>query len=272
MPYFLVTFTVPEELREPIRSAMKVWYGALLKESAGALQDLAAQPKHLGAELGLTAVLQTWTRDLRYHPHVHVLAPGGGLSADGLHWRRVKDAAFFLPQQKLAARFKGRLKAWLQAEQPELFQAVPAKAWWRKWVVDIQAVGSGAAALKYLAAYVHRGPLHPARLKAWDACAEATSRSVTGTARARNGAARSAAWSSCGGCSNTCRPNIFNACATGAGARRRPGRSGNASWRCWIGGRRSLNPQLKTLNRFVPRLRPGDAPDRDAGPVTAGEG
>ena len=168
LPYFLVTFTVPAELREVIRSAMKVWYGALLQASAGALQDLAAQPKHLGAELGLTAVLQTWTRDLRYHPHVHVLAPGGGLSADGLRWRRVKDAAFFLPQQKLAARFKGRLKAWLQAEQPELFKRVPAQAWWRKWVTDIQAVGSGTAALKYLAAYVHRGPLHPARLKAWD--------------------------------------------------------------------------------------------------------
>jgi hypothetical protein len=168
VPYFLATFTVPAELREPIRAAMKVWYGALLKESAGALQDLAAQPKHLGAQLGLTAVLQTWTRDLRYHPHVHVLVPGGGLSADGLRWLRVKDAAFFLPQQKLAARFKGRLKAWLEAEQPELFKRVPAKAWWRKWVVDLQAVGSGAAALKYLAAYVHRGPLHPARLKAWD--------------------------------------------------------------------------------------------------------
>jgi hypothetical protein len=168
LPYFLATFTVPAELREPIRSAMQVWYGALLKESAGALQDLAAQPRHLGAELGLTAVLQTWTRDLRYHPHVHVLVPGGGLSADGLRWLRVKDAAFCLPQEKLAARFKGRLKAWLQQEQPELFKAVPAKAWWRKWVVDLQAVGSGAAALKYLAAYVHRGPLHPARLKAWD--------------------------------------------------------------------------------------------------------
>ena len=88
VPYFLATFTVPAELREPIRAAMKAWYGALLKESAGALQDLAAQPKHLGAQLGLSAVLQTWTRDLRYHPHVHVLVPGGGLSADGLHWLR----------------------------------------------------------------------------------------------------------------------------------------------------------------------------------------
>jgi hypothetical protein len=78
VPYFLVTLTVPGELREPIRAAMKPWYGALLKQAAGALQDLAADPKHLGAELGLSAMLQTWTRDLRYHPHVHLLVPGGG--------------------------------------------------------------------------------------------------------------------------------------------------------------------------------------------------
>lgn len=168
VPYFLVTFTVPEELREPIRAARTLWYGALLKQSAGALQDLAAQQKHLGAELGLVSVLQSWTRDLRYHPHVHVLVPGGGLRAEGLRWVRVKDANFFVPQVKLAARFKGRLKAWLQREQPALLSTVPPKAWWRPWVADVQAVGSGAAALKYLAAYVHRGPLHPARLRAWD--------------------------------------------------------------------------------------------------------
>ena len=169
VPYFLVTLTVPEQLREPIRAAMKLWYGALLKEGAGALQDLAAQPKHLGAELGVTALLQTWTRDLRYHPHVHLLVPGGGLTADGLRWLRVKDPQFFLPQVKLAARFKGRLKAWLKAEHPELLAAVPAKVWWMKWVPDIQAVGSGEAALKYLANYLCKPPLHDTQLEHWNA-------------------------------------------------------------------------------------------------------
>lgn len=168
VPYFLVSFTVPEQLRQPIRAPLKSWSGALLKESAGALQDLAAQEKHLGAELGLLSVLQTWTRDLRFHPHVHVLAPGGGLTADGLRWKRVKDAQFFLPQMKLAARFKGRLKEWLRREHPERFKAVPSKVWWIKWVADVQPVGSGAAALKYLSAYLCRGPLHPAQLTAWD--------------------------------------------------------------------------------------------------------
>jgi len=201
VPYFLVTLTVPEELREPIRAAMKLWYGALLKASAGALQDLAAQPKHLGAELGITAVLQTWTRDLRYHPHVHLLVPGGGLTADGLRWLRVhpvreqprhsagavpsprlpaiphhaprvshgvKDPQFFLPQVKLAARFKGRLKAWLKAEQPELLKSVPAKVWWVKWVADVQPVGSGEAALKYLANYLCKPPLHESQIQSWN--------------------------------------------------------------------------------------------------------
>ena len=168
VPYFLVTLTVPEQLREPIRAAQRQWYGALLKEGAGALQDLAAQPKHLGAELGVTTVLQTWTRDLRYHPHVHLLVAGGGLTRDGLRWLRVQNAQFFLPQAKLAARFKGRLKAWLKAQHPKLLARVPAKGWWMKWTVDLQAVGSGEAALRYLAAYLCRPPLHESQVQSWD--------------------------------------------------------------------------------------------------------
>lgn len=169
VPYFLVTLTVPEPLREPIRAALKPWYGALLKEGAGALQDLAADPKHLGAELGITAMLQTWTRDLRYHPHVHLLVPGGGLTANGLRWLRVRDAQFLFPQVKLAARFKGRLKTWLQEHEPELFRHVPARVWWVKWVADIQPVGSGEAALKYLASYLVKPPLHDTQIQRWDA-------------------------------------------------------------------------------------------------------
>ena len=181
VPYFLVTLTVPAELREPVRAARTLWYGALLKAGAGALQDLAAQPKHLGAELGLTAVLQTWTRDLRFHPHVHLLVPGGGLTPDQRRWVRVQDREFLVPQVKLAARFKGRLKAWLQAEQPELFQAVPAKVWWIHWVADVQPVGSGEAALKYLAADLCRPPLHESQIETWNA------QSVTFRYRANGG-------------------------------------------------------------------------------------
>ena len=169
VPYFLVTFTVPEQLRAPIRAAMKLWYAALLKESAGALQDLAAHPKYLGAELGLTAMLQTWTRDQRYHPHVHLLVPGGGLTINQLRWVRVKDGGFFVHWNPLQARFKGRLKAWLQQHEPALLKAVPAKVWWLQWHVDIKPVGRGEAALKYLANYLCQPPLHESQIERWDA-------------------------------------------------------------------------------------------------------
>jgi hypothetical protein len=70
---------------------------------------------------------------------------------------------------KLAARFKGRLKEWLKDQHPELFARVPPQVWWMKWVADIQPVGSGEAALKYLANYLCRPPLHESQLETWDA-------------------------------------------------------------------------------------------------------
>lgn len=157
VPYYLITFTVPEGLRAWLRAHQKLGYASLLKESAGTLQDVAARPKYLGGELGFLSVLHTWGRQLQYHPHVHCVVPAGGLRADGLAWCRPKSADFFLPQAVLAARFRNRLKAVLQA-QPD-FRQIPARVWQRKWVVDVQAVGSGEAALKYLSGYVYRTAL-----------------------------------------------------------------------------------------------------------------
>lgn len=82
---------------------------------------------------------------------------------------RVRDPEFFLPQVKLAARFKGRLKAWLKQAEPEQFKRVPAKVWWMKWVADVQPVGCGAAALQYLARYLCQPPLHESQMGQWDA-------------------------------------------------------------------------------------------------------
>jgi hypothetical protein len=82
---------------------------------------------------------------------------------------RVKEAQFLVPQVKLASRFKGRLKAWLREHEPELLKAVPAKVWWIQWVADIQPVGSGEAALKYLANYLCKPPLHDTQLEHCDA-------------------------------------------------------------------------------------------------------
>ena len=96
VPYYLITFTVPEQLRQVIRSNQKLLYPLLLREAAYALLDVGRDHKDLGAELGVLAVLQTWTRDLRYHPHVHCVVPGGGLSLDGQQWIS-SQATFFLP-------------------------------------------------------------------------------------------------------------------------------------------------------------------------------
>lgn len=168
VPYYLVTFTVPEQLRRIIRSHQKSCYALLLRESAGALQDVARAHKDLGAELGLLAVLQTWTRDLRFHPHVHCVVPAGGLSADGLRWVRPKRHDYFLPQAALALRFRTRLKAALQQEHPQLFVQIPKCVWAKRWVADVQPVGRGEPALKYLSAYVYRTAFSAQRIVADD--------------------------------------------------------------------------------------------------------
>jgi hypothetical protein len=168
VPYYLVTFTVPAELRRLIRSHQKLLYRALLQESARALQDVARTHKNLGAEIGCLAVLQTWARDLHYHPHVHCVVPAGGLAAHGLRWVRPKDPDYFLPQTLLAARFRTRLRAVVRRELPQAYATIPAAVWRQPWVADVQPVGSGEPALKYLAAYVYRTAFSAERIVADD--------------------------------------------------------------------------------------------------------
>jgi hypothetical protein len=160
--YYLITFTVPEGLRAWLRSHQKIGYGALLKESAGTLQDVARRDKYLGGELGCLSVLHTWGRQLQFHPHVHCVVPAGGLRRDGLRWCRPPSPDFFLPQIVLAARWRSRLRAALQS-QPDA-QQIPARVWRQKWVVDVQPVGSGQTAIKYLSAYVYRTALGSQRI------------------------------------------------------------------------------------------------------------
>jgi hypothetical protein len=159
VPYYLITFTVPGGLRAWLRSHQKLGYGLLLRESAGALQDVASRPKYLGAEIGCLSVLHTWGRQLQYHPHVHCVVPAGGLREDGLRWLRPPASDFFLPQIVLAARFRNRLKQAMARDNPHGFKQIPTSVWRQNWVVDVQPAGSGEAALKYLSAYVCRTAL-----------------------------------------------------------------------------------------------------------------
>lgn len=164
-----MTFTVPAELRGLIRAHQKPLLTLLFRESAATLQEVAAQPRHLGAELGLLGVLHTWSRQLIYHPHIHYVGVGAGLSADGWRWHRVKSADFFLPEKVLARRFRQRLRLALARAHPEWLAALPPTVWRTDWVVDALAVGAGASALKYLSAYVYRTALGNDRILADDA-------------------------------------------------------------------------------------------------------
>jgi hypothetical protein len=153
VPYFLVTFTVPESLRGWLRSHPALGYEVLFGASAQALQDLAGNPKRLGATLGMLGVLHTWSRTLIYHPHVHFLVAGGGLSLDQRTWVAVKPN-FLLPVKALSDRCRTVFRQRLEQEAPEALRQIAACVWKQRWVVHSAAVGSGAPALRYLSRYV----------------------------------------------------------------------------------------------------------------------
>ncbi len=163
VPYFLVTFTVPEVLRAVFRQRQRLLYGLLLRESAATLQDIAAKPKHFGGSLAMLGVLHTWTRQLVYHPHVHYVVPGVALVPDGT-LAFGPSAEFFLPVQVLSTRLRTRLKEALRAEDPQLLATIPARVWRSAWVVHSQPAGSGEKALEYLSRYVFKTAISSARL------------------------------------------------------------------------------------------------------------
>lgn len=121
---------------------------------------MAQDPRFVGGQLGLLGVLQTWGRTLNYHPHVHYLVPGGGVSLDG-DWRPARKT-FLLPVKALSRLFRAKFRDALR--QTPQFAEVPPQVWQQAWVVHCQPVGDGQAALKYLAPYIFRGALSNSRI------------------------------------------------------------------------------------------------------------
>jgi hypothetical protein len=105
--YFHVVFTLPEPIASIAYQNQKVLYGLLFRAAAETLRTIAADPQHLGAEIGFFAVLHTWGQTLTYHPHLHCVVSGGGLSADGTQWIGCR-AGFFLPVRVLSRLFRRR--------------------------------------------------------------------------------------------------------------------------------------------------------------------
>lgn len=164
-PYFLVTFTLPAELRgEFFGPHAQQAYDLFFTGAARALSEKLAAAKGLRAAVnGFTAVLHTWTQRLEFHPHIHCLVPGAGLDARG-RFVRVKQADFLVHVPHLRAAFRQQMYQRLKAQNWRVDPAV----WTKDWGVQIQAVGTGAAAIKYLGTYVARTAIRDERLVAVD--------------------------------------------------------------------------------------------------------
>jgi hypothetical protein len=159
--HFLVTFTLPAELRASARRNQKTIYNLLFRASSAALQQLAQDPRFVGARLGMVGVLHTWTRQLLYHPHVHYIVTGGGLTADGRWCSSRKD--FLVPVKALSRIFRAKLRDALK--KTALFAQVEPRIWRKDWVVHSEPVGSGAQAFQYLAPYIFRVAISNNRLR-----------------------------------------------------------------------------------------------------------
>lgn len=154
--YFHLVSTLPADLRSFCLGQQKLLYGLFMKTVAAALQELALEKRHLGGIPGILAVLHTWTTRMLYHPHVHLLATGGGLSPDGASWRSAARD-YLVPVRKLSVLIRKRFAESLREQRPDLFARIPPEAWSKEWCSFCKPVGKGReAVVRYLARYVFR--------------------------------------------------------------------------------------------------------------------
>jgi hypothetical protein len=182
--YFHVVFTVPHELNVLALENPRLFYDLLFTASAQTLLEIASHPKHLGAEIGVLAILHTWGQNLLLHPHIHCVIPAGGLSLDHLRWVRPRYP-FFLPVKVLSRVFRGKFLAGLKRlhRRNQLPCAGPAAALAdhkqfakllrrlhrHDWVVYAKpAFGGPLQVLRYLGRYTHRVAISNHRLLAFE--------------------------------------------------------------------------------------------------------
>lgn len=176
VPYFHVVFTLPTSLHPIFRAHPKIAYGLLFGAVSETLLEAALNPKNLGARIGLTAILHTWTQQLLFHPHIHCIVPAGGLDPAGVQWVSAKPG-FFLPVRLLSKLFRGKLLSKLEAalaegrirlsddDPTELLRLAAQKT----WVVFAKAPFAGPEqVIQYLGRYTHRIAISNDRLVSMD--------------------------------------------------------------------------------------------------------
>jgi len=179
--YTHVVFTLPHELAPLAFHNKKIVYGLLFRASAATLLEIAADPKHLGAEVGFLSVLHTWGQNLLHHPHVHCVVPSGGVSPDHQHWVHPSCPSFFLPVKVLSRVFRGKFvdglkQAFQKGElvfagplrplaQDKAFRSFLRQLYRHDWVVYAKRpFGGPQHVLQYLARYTHRVAISNHRL------------------------------------------------------------------------------------------------------------
>jgi len=184
VPYYHVVFTLPAQISDIAYQNKEVIYDILFKVSAETLMTIAADPKHLGARIGITSVLHTWGSALTHHPHVHMIVPGGGIALDGQRWVSCRTG-FFLPVRVLSRLFRRlfleRLTAahaagclsffghYAHLGDAPAFAAYLAPMRKAEWVVySKRPFGGPEAVLAYLSRYTHRVAIANSRLIAFD--------------------------------------------------------------------------------------------------------
>jgi Putative transposase/Transposase zinc-binding domain len=184
VPYFHVVFTLPTAIAELAYQNKAVVYDLLFKAASETVLTIAADPKHLGARIGITAVLHTWGSTMIHHPHLHMIVPGGGISLDGSRWMSCRPS-FFLPVPVFSKLFRGLMLAKLLAAhkagqlqffnqyarlaERKAFARYLAPLRRRKWYVySKRPFGGPEAVLAYLSRYTHRVAISNRRLIAFD--------------------------------------------------------------------------------------------------------
>ena len=182
--YFQVVFALPAEIADIAWQNKAVVYDLLFRAASETMMTIAADPKHLGARIGITAVLHTWGSAMTHHPHVHMIVPGGGVSLDGSRWISARPA-FFLPVRVLGKLFRrlfltrlielhdgGKLVSFgAQSELAERcgFRRHLAPLRKKRWVIYSKTPFAGPeAVLAYLSLYTHRVAISNGRLIAFD--------------------------------------------------------------------------------------------------------
>ena len=184
MPYFHVVFTVPAVIETIAFQNQTVVYDILFRAASETLRTIAADPEHLGAEIGFLGVLHTWGQNLLHHPHIHFLVPGGGIAPDGESWIACRPG-FFLPVRVLSQMFRGLFLHYLEKaftagelnffsahrhlHEPAAFRRYLAPAWNIDWVVYAKRPFAGPAqVLDYVGRYTHRVAISNNRLVSMD--------------------------------------------------------------------------------------------------------